>query len=84
LAVTLNTKGDTMDDQKALRLLPVALVRARYGGISLMGLHRWINGPVSFPKPVKIGSKNFWRIGELDDFDAGLKTEKGRSPRKAT
>jgi predicted DNA-binding transcriptional regulator AlpA len=64
-----------------VKLLPADQVRSRYGNISVMTLHRWIVGKPGFPQPVKIGTRNFWRIEDLERFDASLKTEKGRSPR---
>jgi predicted DNA-binding transcriptional regulator AlpA len=63
------------------KLLPADQVRARYGNISVMTLHRWMAGKPGFPQPVKIGARNFWRIEDLERFDSTLKTEKGRSPR---
>ncbi len=47
-------------------------VRRRYGGISEMGLWRWINdGKVNFPKPdLIVNGRRLWSEDSLDAFDA--------------
>jgi predicted DNA-binding transcriptional regulator AlpA len=49
-------------------------VRRRYGGISEMGLWRWINdGKINFPKPDMIpNGRRLWSEETLDRFDARL------------
>lgn len=51
-----------------------AQVRRRYGGISEMGLWRWINdGKVDFPKPdLIVNGRRLWSEETLDIFDARL------------
>jgi predicted DNA-binding transcriptional regulator AlpA len=47
-------------------------VRRRYGGISEMGLWRWIHdGKVDFPKPdLIVNGRRLWSEASLDAFDA--------------
>jgi predicted DNA-binding transcriptional regulator AlpA len=45
-------------------------VRARFGGISLMTLHRWMRGNEGFPQPVQIAGRNFWRAEEITEWTA--------------
>ena len=49
-------------------------VRRRYGGISEMGLWRWIHdGKVNFPKPdLVVNGRRLWSEDSLDGFDARL------------
>ena len=49
-------------------------VRRRYGGISEMGLWRWIHdGKVDFPKPdLIVNGRRLWSEDSLDGFDARL------------
>lgn len=49
-------------------------VRRRYGGISEMGLWRWIHdGKVNFPKPdLIVNGRRLWSEASLDAFDARL------------
>jgi predicted DNA-binding transcriptional regulator AlpA len=52
-------------------LLTSAQVRARVGGVSSMCIWRWMRDPrVQFPVPVKINSRNYWRLGTLRRWDA--------------
>lgn len=40
--------------------------RARVGNVSTMCIWRWMKDErVNFPKPVKINSRNYWRLGDL-------------------
>jgi predicted DNA-binding transcriptional regulator AlpA len=42
-------------------LMSVRQTCAFLGGVSKMSLYRWWNDPTSgFPKPFKVGQKNFW------------------------
>jgi predicted DNA-binding transcriptional regulator AlpA len=51
--------------------LTTAQVCERYGGVTPMTLHRWRNdGDLNFPKPEPIRSRNYWRIEQLDSWDA--------------
>ena len=46
-------------------------VRARYGGLGPVTLHRWMAHPtMGFPAPVKIGSRNFWALSDLEAWEA--------------
>jgi predicted DNA-binding transcriptional regulator AlpA len=43
----------------------------RMFGVSDMTIHRWRNNPrLAFPKPIKIGTKNYWRRAEIQDWIA--------------
>jgi hypothetical protein len=51
--------------------LTAAQVRRRYGGISHMGLHRWLKHPrLNFPQPTKINGRRYFLKADLDAFDA--------------
>jgi predicted DNA-binding transcriptional regulator AlpA len=42
---------------------------ARYG-VSAMTIHRWLHNPaVAFPKPLKINSRNYWRMADLEAWE---------------
>ena len=61
----------TQDDDDTF--LPVAKVRARYGGVSDMWLWRKLHGKDSdFPKPVYMGKRRFWRLGDLRAYERRL------------
>lgn len=51
-------------------------VRRRYGGISEMGLWRWIHdGKIDFPKPdLIVNGRRLWCETSLDAFDARIAT----------
>lgn len=53
-----------------VRLLASNSVRHRFGGVSAMTLHRWMNSiEMTFPQPIKIGNRNFWRETDLDAWE---------------
>ena len=57
-----------MQDTKAY--LPAAQVRARYG-VSDMSLWRWLkNEDLAFPHPIKINNRRFWRLNDLEAWEA--------------
>ena len=42
----------------------------RYGGITLVTLHRWRKDPdLRFPPPIRIRRRVFWRQADLDLWD---------------
>jgi predicted DNA-binding transcriptional regulator AlpA len=83
LAITFhNARGDVVINEEA-KLLPKRSVKARYGGVSDMTIHRWINGKSGFPHPVLINRRCYWRSADLDAFDASLKHGKAAAPGKA-
>jgi hypothetical protein len=44
-------------------------VRAYFGGISHVTLHRWLKNPeLGFPKPRVIQRRRFWRPEEIEEF----------------
>lgn len=50
-------------------LLPAAQVRVRYQ-ISDMTLFRWLANPdLKFPEPIRINSRRYWRIADLQAFE---------------
>ena len=51
-------------------------VRARVGGVSTMCIWRWMRDPrVQFPHPVKMNSRNYWRLGDLRQWQAERMTK---------
>ncbi|WP_210245946.1 DNA-binding protein [Methylobacterium sp. WL19] len=51
-------------------LLPATPTRMRYG-VSDMTLWRWENDPaLGFPKPIRINGRRYWRIADLQAFEA--------------
>ena len=59
-----------LDDET---LLTSAQVRARVGGVSTMCVWRWQRDPkVQFPAPLKMNSRNYWRMGDLRDWQSGV------------
>jgi hypothetical protein len=70
-----------MDAVSSGRYLTRKQVCQRYGGMSEMSPHRWLNGwtdgngkfhpPIDgFPKPVHIGPHPIWKLRELRDYEA--------------
>jgi predicted DNA-binding transcriptional regulator AlpA len=50
-------------------LMSVRQTCAFLGGVSKMSLYRWWNDPASgFPRPFKVGQKNFWIRRDLIAF----------------
>ncbi len=62
--------------------LTSAQVRARYGGVSDMWIHRRLLTDAEFPKPTYFGRRRFWRIEELDGYD--LKKSRRSAAMKAS
>lgn len=51
-------------------LLPAAQVRRRYG-VSDMTVFRWVNDEkLNFPQPIRINSRRYWRVADLQAFEA--------------
>lgn len=56
---------ETNDD-----LLPATPVRARYG-VSDMTIFRWLADlKLGFPKPIRINGRRYWRLADLQAFEA--------------
>jgi predicted DNA-binding transcriptional regulator AlpA len=56
--------------KSADELLPATPTRKRYG-VSDMTLWRWENDPaLGFPKPIRINGRRYWRIADLQAFEA--------------
>lgn len=52
-------------------LLTSTQVCGRFGGVTTMSLWRWMHDEnIAFPKPVKINNRNYWRLGDLRDWQA--------------
>lgn len=55
-------------------LIPAPSVREMVGGITEVTLWRWLNQPeyaaLNFPKPVKIATRNYWRVGDIESWIA--------------
>ena len=52
-------------------------LRARYGSVSHMWIERRLQDDPAFPKPVKMGRLRFWRLSELEAWEA-LQSTDGR------
>ena len=51
------------------KLISAAAVRDLCGGVTDMTIWRWLHHPeLDFPKPIKIGRRNYWRETELADW----------------
>lgn len=60
--------GPKADDDT---LLTSTQVRSRIGGVSNMCIWRWMRDPrVEFPSPIKINQRNYWRLGDLRQWQA--------------
>lgn len=64
-------------------LLPTAAIKQRYSK-SDSAIHRWQNDPKSnFPKPaLVIAKRKYWRLADLEAWEASLPTETGLNPPK--
>ena len=45
-------------------------LRARYGNVSHMWVERRLAADSSFPKPIKMGRLRFWKLSELEAWEA--------------
>ena len=59
--VTLS-KGDQQVETQTL--IPSAVVRRHFGGISDMTIWRWVHKGI-LPAPVKINGRNYWREADI-------------------
>jgi hypothetical protein len=51
--------------------LPAAQVKRRYGDITDMTLWRWLHDKaLGFPQPAEIAGRRYWRLSELQRFEA--------------
>ncbi|MBY6119813.1 AlpA family phage regulatory protein [Mameliella alba] len=65
-----------MSDQQAEPRIPSLEVRRLCGGISRPTLHRWLNdSEMQFPKPVKLGARNYWLESEIVTWIDGQSEE---------
>jgi predicted DNA-binding transcriptional regulator AlpA len=57
-------------------LLTSGQVRARVGGVTTMCIWRWMrNDRVRFPHPIKMNGRNYWRLGDLRQWQAERMTK---------
>ena len=55
--------------------LPAGQVRSRYG-VSDMTLWRWLrNEQLNFPRPVTINKRRFWKLADLEAWEAARAAE---------
>jgi predicted DNA-binding transcriptional regulator AlpA len=45
-------------------------VQARWGGVSHMFVERRLKNDATFPKPVFLGRLRFWKLSELEAWEA--------------
>jgi hypothetical protein len=55
-------------------LIPTAQVRARYGNCSHMWIERRLACDPTFPRPVYIAKRRFWRVADLVGWERTLAT----------
>jgi predicted DNA-binding transcriptional regulator AlpA len=48
-------------------------LRERYGGCSHMFIERRLKNDPSFPRPVYMGRMRFWKLSELESWEAAQK-----------
>ena len=63
-------KKPTVTDTAASLYLNAASVRARFAGVSHMWLVRRLASDPTFPRPVKFGQLRYWKISELEAWEA--------------
>ncbi|WP_267359858.1 MULTISPECIES: hypothetical protein [unclassified Methylobacterium] len=57
-------------------LLPSNVTRSRYG-VSDMTIFRWLADPkLGFPQPIRINGRRYWRLAELQAFEARQASKK--------
>lgn len=57
-------------------MLPAAQVLARYQ-VSEMTLYRWLkDARLSFPQPIRINGRRYWRLADLQAFEVKQATRK--------
>jgi hypothetical protein len=66
------------DDEQ---LLPTIALRQRLGNCSHMQPERLMKRDPTFPKPLYIGARRYWRLGELRAWEATLSRQ--REPSRA-
>ena len=66
---------DQMTDQTPghRRLMPATRVRKEiFGGVSPMSEWRWLKTYESMPRPIRIGSQNFYDVAEIEAWLASF------------
>ena len=60
--------------------LPAGRVRSRYG-VSDMALWRWLrNERLGFPRPIRINNRRFWKLADLEAWEATRTTGTEEAP----
>lgn len=54
------------------QLITSAAVKARFGGVSAMWIYRRLATDPTFPKPIYIGRRRYWRLGDLVAWERQL------------
>lgn len=63
------------------KLITAGQLREKFGGITKMTLHRWMNDPkAGFPTPLKIQNRNYWHDSDIEAFLRLKETAKGSAP----
>ncbi len=51
-------------------MLTARQVRSRYGGVSDMGLWRWLRDErLAFPQPIVINNRRYWKLSDLTQWE---------------
>jgi hypothetical protein len=51
-------------------LMRTADLRKRYGGCSAMWIERRLSGDPTFPRPIYIAKRRFWRLADIVAWEA--------------
>ncbi len=54
------------------RMVPTVEVQRRYGNVSHMWVERRIKGDPTFPRPMYIAKRRYWRVADLVNWERGL------------
>jgi hypothetical protein len=85
LATKSNRKVDPTDQTEPVKspdaandiFLTGPQVKARYGNVSDMAIHRWLNhATMNFPRPIYIGERKYWRLSALVAYEQRAATVK--------
>jgi predicted DNA-binding transcriptional regulator AlpA len=58
-------------------------VQARYGGCSHMFIERRLANDPTFPRPVYFGRMRFWKLAELERWEAAQTARTSKAPPNA-
>jgi hypothetical protein len=57
------------------RMMPTPEVQRRYGQVSHMWVERRLKGDPTFPRPIYISKRRYWRVADLVAWERGLTRE---------